>query len=307
MKKKYDISPDFKMWANFHPPLNKPTINFMQNLMGLSYLKEKSDANVIVEKLKIPFQGKDLRAIFYTPKTLQTPAPCLVYFHGGGFVLPAAPYHYNNCRKYATFANCKVLFVDYPLAPKNKHPVPMNACFESYKWVIENADAIGVDRSKVAVGGDSAGGAFSSVITLLAVDQNIQKPCGQMLIYPAVMMDKKTESMEKFTDTPLCNSKDCKKYEKLYFARPEDKNDKFVANMNDRDFAVFPPSYVETAEFDCLRDNGILYAEKLKHANVETEINFTIGTIHGYDMVENSPITQKSLEKRILFLKKIFN
>lgn len=307
MKKKYDISPDFKMWANFHPPLNKPTINFMQNLMGLSYLKEKSDANVIVEKLKIPFQGKDLRAIFYTPKTLQTPAPCLVYFHGGGFVLPAAPYHYNNCRKYATFANCKVLFVDYPLAPKNKHPVPMNACFESYKWVIENADAIGVDRSKIAVGGDSAGGAFSSVITLLAVDQNIQKPCGQMLIYPAVMMDKKTESMEKFTDTPLCNSKDCKKYEKLYFARPEDKNDKFVANMNDRDFAVFPPSYVETAEFDCLRDNGILYAEKLKHANVDTEINFTIGTIHGYDMVENSPITQKSLEKRILFLKKIFN
>ena len=97
-----------------------------------------------------------------------------------------------------------------------------------------------------------------------------------------------------------------KKYEKLYFARPEDKNDKFVANMNDRDFAVFPPSYVETAEFDCLRDNGILYAEKLKHANVDTEINFTIGTIHGYDMVENSPITQKSLEKRILFLKKIF-
>ena len=295
------------MWANFHPPLNKPTINFMQNLMSLSYLKEKSDPNVIVEKLKIPFANKDIRAIFYTPKTLQTPAPCLVYFHGGGFVLPAAPYHYNNCRKYATFANCKVLFVDYPLAPKNKHPVPMNACFEAYKWVVDNADAIGVDRSRIAVGGDSAGGAFSSVITLLAVDQNIQKPCGQMLIYPAVMMDKKTESMEKFTDTPLCNSRDCKKYEKLYFARPEDKNDKFVANMNDRDFAVFPPSYIETAEFDCLRDNGVLYAEKLKHANVDTEINFTLGTIHGYDMVENSPITQKSLEKRILFLKKIFN
>ena len=290
------------MWANFHPPLNKPTINFMQNLMSLSYLKEKSDPNVIVEKLKIPFANKDIRAIFYTPKTLQTPAPCLVYFHGGGFVLPAAPYHYNNCRKYATFANCKVLFVDYPLAPKNKHPVPMNACFEAYKWVVDNADAIGVDRSRIAVGGDSAGGAFSSVITLLAVDQNIQKPCGQMLIYPAVMMDKKTESMEKFTDTPLCNSRDCKKYEKLYFARPEDKNDKFVANMNDRDFAVFPPSYIETAEFDCLRDNGVLYAEKLKHANVDTEINFTLGTIHGYDMVENSPITQKSLEKRILFL-----
>lgn len=307
MKKKYNINPDFKMWANFHPPLNKPTITFMQNLMSLSYIKEKSDKNIIVEKLKIPFENKDMRAIFYTPKTLKTPAPCLVYFHGGGFVLPGAPYHYNNCRKYADLANCKVLYVDYPLAPKNKHPVPMNACFSAYKWVVENADALGINKQKIAVGGDSAGGAFSSAITLLAIDHNIQKPCGQMLIYPAVMMDAKTESMEKFTDTPLCNSRDCKKYEKLYFAKPEDKEEKFVANMNERDFSLFPPSYIETAEFDCLRDNGILYAEKLKHANVPTEINFTLETIHGYDMVENSPITKKSIEKRVLFLKKIFN
>ena len=307
MANKYDIHPDFKMWATFHPPLNKPTIKFLQSLMGLTFFKEQSDTNVIVEKLRIPFDKKEIRAIFYTPKTLQTPAPCLVYFHGGGFVLPGAPYHYNNCRKYATFANCKVLYVDYPLAPKNQHPVPMDACFCAYRWVIENAEALGIDNTKVAVGGDSAGGTFSSIITPLAIEKGVIKPCGQMLIYPAVMMDRQTESMEKFTDTPLCNSRDCKKYEKLYFAKPEDRNDEFVAGVNNLDFSIYPPSYIETAEFDCLRDNGQLFAEKLINANVETDTNFTLQTMHGYDMVESSSITQKSLEKRILFLKKIFN
>ena len=306
MNEKYNIHPDFKMWANFHPPLNKPTIKFLQNLMGLSYFKEQSDTNVIVEKLRIPFGKKEIRAIFYTPVTLQTPSPCLVYFHGGGFVLPGAPYHYNNCRKYATFANCKVLYVDYPLAPKNQHPVPMDACFGAYRWVIENANALGINKEKVAVGGDSAGGTFSSVITPLAIKNDITKPCGQMLIYPAVMMDKQTESMKKFTDTPLCNSRDCKKYEKLYFAKPEDRDNEFTSGVCNAEFSVYPPSYVETAEFDCLRDNGMLFAEKLQDAGVDAETNYTSGTIHAYDMVENSPITQKSLEKRILFLKKIF-
>ena len=304
--KKYDIHPDFAAWASFHPPLNKPTLLFMQNLMGLSFLSEKSDKQTIVEKVKIPFGKKTVRAIMYTPKTLKTPAPCLIYFHGGGFVLPGAPYHYTYARHYANHAHCKVLFVDYPLAPKNKYPGPMNACFESYKWILESAEALGIDSQKIAVGGDSAGGCFATEVCMLAADNNLPVPCAQMLIYPAIVTEKPTPSMEKFTDTPMCNSEDCKKYEKYYFPNDEIKHDKYVTALNQKDASIFPPTYIEIAEFDCLKDGAILFADKLNNAKVPTNVHAPKQTIHGYDTVIESEISKNSVKKRINFLKKYF-
>ena len=303
---KYDIHPDFAKWANFHPPLNRPTILFMQNLMVLTFLAEKSDNHIIVEKVKIPFGKKTVRAIMYTPKNLTTPAPCLLYIHGGGFVLPAAPYHYENARHYASHAHCKVLFLDYPLAPINKYPVPMNACFACFKWLVESAEALGIDPKKIAVGGDSAGGCFSTEICMLAADNNIQMPCAQVLIYPAVPCAEMTPSMEKFTDTPMCNSKDCKKYEKFYFANDEIKQDKYVTALNQEDMSIFPPTYIEVAEFDCLRDGALMFAERLKAANVPVVLHKPKQTIHGYDTVVESEISKNSVKKRENFLKNYF-
>lgn len=304
--KKYDIHPDFKDWANFHPPLNKPTILFMQNMMGLSFLAEKSSEDLIVEKLKIPFGKKTIRAIMYTPKNLKTPAPCLVYYHGGGYVLPGAPYHYLNCRKYALGANCKVLYVDYPLAPKNKYPLPFDACYQSYLWLVESAKAFGIDNKKIAVAGDSAGGCFASTICMRASDEIRPVPCGQMLIYPAVVDKEPTKSMLEFTDTPMCNSKDCKKYEKFYFPNDEIKHDKYVTPLNQTDLSIFPPTYIETAEFDCLRDGGLDFASRLKSAGIKVSLNETKQTIHGYDVVETSEITKESIQKRLDFLNEVF-
>lgn len=304
--KKYDIHPDFANWANFHPPLNKPTILFMQNLMGLSFLAEKPDKHTIVEKVKIPFGKKTIRAILYTPTNLKTPAPCLMYIHGGGFVLPAAPYHYTYARHYAHHAHCKVLFVDYPLAPKNKYPVPMEACFACFKWLVDCADAMGINPKKITVGGDSAGGCLSTEISMLATDRQIQRPCAQMLIYPAIPCAHPTPSMEKYTDTPMCNSKDYKKYEKLYFANDEIKQDKYVTAFNEENLSIFPPTYIEVAEFDCLRDGALMFADALKNANVPVSIHKPAQTIHGYDTVTESAISKDSVNKRINFLKKYF-
>ena len=146
-----------------------------------------------------------MKALLYSPKDIRENAPCLVYYHGGGFVIPGAPYHYNNCRKYALGARCRVLYVDYPLAPKNKYPKPVYACYEAYKWIIDNADRFSIDKTKVALGGDSAGGNLASVVCMMASDKNFVKPCALMLMYPATGSEKETKSMKKFTDTMTDN------------------------------------------------------------------------------------------------------
>lgn len=307
-RKKYNIHPDFDKWANFNPPLNVFALKIMQKLMSLTFLKEKSDDEVNVERLDIPYNvGKTMRALIYSPKNIEKNAPCLLYFHGGGFVIPAAPYHYNNCRKYALSCRCKVLFLDYPLAPQKKYPVPLEACFEGYLWLIQNAEKLSINKTKIVVGGDSAGGNLASVISMKAKDNGAILPLGQMLIYPAIGADKDSSSMEEFTDTPMCNSKDYKIYQKMYFKSKLDLADKYISPMKAKDFSIFPETYIETAEFDCLRDDAIFYANKLKKAKVKVTIHNTKQTIHGYDIVEDSKITLNSLEKRIKFLKGLFD
>ncbi len=308
-KTKYPLHEDFKKWENFNPPLNGLLLPLMQGLMGLLYSSQKSDDTCIVEKVKIPFKDKKkVRALLYSPVQIDNNAPCLVYYHGGGFVLPAGPYHYSYAKQYALGAKCKVLFVDYPLAPKNKFPTPTKAAFCAYKWIIQNADKYSIDPSRVAVGGDSAGGNISSVISLMAYDNKFILPVGQMLIYPAVGSRKRTKSMDMFTDTPMCNSKDYKRYCTLYFKNEEQMlTSRYASPINAETMAIYPQTYVETAEYDCLRDEAKLFAGMLKMAKVPVVVNNTKQTMHGYDIVEDSSISKNSVKKRIEFLNKVFN
>ena len=112
--------------------------------------------------------------------------------------------------------------------------------------------------------------------------------------------------MQEFTDTPLCNSRDWQKYQKYYFPTEEAQNDRYVSALEKEDVSFFPPAYIETAEFDCLRDGAILFAKKLKETNIDCTLNQTKQTIHGYDLVMSSSITKQSVQQRIDFLKKVF-
>ena len=312
MKKKrtkYPLHEDFKKWENMNPPLNGIMLPIMQFLMGTLYKKQKSDDYCNVRKIKIPYKRKrSMRAIIYEPVWLQPNAPCLVYFHGGGFVLPAAPHHYSYAKQYALGANCKVIFVDYPLAPQNRFPIAPEACYTAYKWAVNNAEELEIDASRIAVGGDSAGGNISAVVSLMASDNAFKLPVAQMLIYPAVGSRKETASMKMFTDTPMCNSVDYKRYCKLYFKNNEQMiTSRYASPLNAETLKIYPVSYVETAEFDCLRDEAKLFAKMLKTAKVPVTVYDTKATMHGYDIVEDSSISKESVKKRIEFLNQVFN
>lgn len=304
---KYPIHSDFKKWSNMNPPLIKGMLPIMQTLLKALFLKEKSSKELIVERKKIPVeQGKTISALLYSPVGAAKNVPCLVYYHGGGFVLPAAPYHYSLAKIYALQTSCKVLFVNYRLAPKHRFPTAPEDCYAAYSWLIQNANQYSVNPAHIAVAGDSAGGELATVVCLMAREHGIVMPCGQMLLYPVVANEIETESMKKYTDTPMCNSRDIKKYSNFYLPKPFVGNYEYASPLEAKSLKGLPQAYLETAEFDCLREEGILYAKRLQESGVSTELVNTEGTMHGFDIVLNSPIVQACIDKRIAFLKKIF-
>ena len=303
----YPIHPDFKAWTNLNPPLNRAVLPAMQKLMGLLFDRERSADDLAVERKTIPVgDGTSIRALWYVPGDVEENAPCLVNYHGGGFVLPAAPYHDSLAREYARRVRCGVLFVEYRLAPKYPFPAAPEDCFAAYRWVLDHAGELGIDPARVAVAGDSAGGELAAVVCLMAQERGVTVPRGQMLMYPATGAGSETESMKKYTDTPMCNSRDYDKYGKFYLPDPADGESVYAAPIRAKSLAGMPAAYVETAEFDCLRDDGILYAQRLRQFGVPVELYNTEGTMHGFDIVLDSPIVRACVDRRTAFLRQIF-
>ena len=170
--------------------------------------------------------------------------------------------------------------------------------------MISHAEELGVDPVRVAVTGDSAGGQLATVVCLMAKDRGQVMPCGQMLIYPAAG-DVKTESVKKYTDTPMCNSRDMEKYGKLYRPDPSVGNNVYASPIEAESLEGLPSAYIETTEFDCLRDGGILYAERLSQFGISVELYNTEGTIHGFDIDLKSGIVRECVDRRVEFLRNV--
>ena len=305
---KYPIHPDFKKYEHFNPPLNKVVLPFMQKIIGHLFKMEKSTEQVDAKRLSIPIEnGQVIEPLLYTPIGISDHAPCLIYYHGGGFVLPAAPHHYLLAKAYAIRGNCKVLFVNYRLAPKHPFPAAPEDCYTAYSWLCANAKDLAIDSTRILLAGDSAGGQLATVVCLMARDRGHSMPCGQKMIYPVTGRKMETESMKFFTDTPLCNSKDIEKYDAYYIKEPLYENHDYASPIHAECLKKLPEAYIETAEFDCLRDEGILYAERLIASGVPVELNNTLGTIHGFDIALESEIVRECVNQRVAFIKKIFN
>lgn len=299
------LHPDFKRLSAIRPPINRVSVAMIQPLMRLLYAREKSDAQVTVEKLVIDTpSGYRMPSLMYTPRTLKTDG-CLLYCHGGGFVFPAAPYQYALARTYAARVGCRVLFVDYRLAPQHPFPAAPEDCFAAYRWLLDQARVRGIDPGRLAVCGDSAGGTLSMVVVLMAIEHGLPVPCAQLLTYPSVGNCGETDSMRLYTDTPMCSTKDAAKYGRMYTPDPDAGKLIYRSPVEADSFAGVPATYIETAEFDCLRDGALIYADRLRAEGIPVELHQTKGTPHGYDMALSSGVVQGLVEKRAAFLKRV--
>jgi len=253
------------------------------------------------------YDGEIVECFLMSPKAIGDKAPCLIYIHGGGFVLEAAGYHYKNAMRYAKDADCKVLFVNYRLAPKNPHPVFFEDCYAAMCHAYDASDKLCIDTSRMGIGGDSAGSTLAVGVCMMVRDRKHPvKFKFQMLPYPYLDARNNSGSCKKYTDTPMWNSTLSERIAPMTKADRSRPDYIYYSPVEADDFSYLPPAYIETAEFDCLHDDGILYAEKLKNAGVEVVLNETKSTMHGFDIVRKAKTTMSALDTRIHFMKKHF-
>lgn len=223
---------------------------------------------------------------------------------GGGFILRASAAHYKIAKWYAQKVKCKIVYVDYRLAPKHPFPIPVEDCYSAYQWTILNADKLGIDKNKIGIGGDSAGGNLAASVTIMLKDRKQQLPVGAMLIYPVMDRRMKTESMKRYTDTPVWNAKLSKMMWKAYL-KDTNADVKYASPMEAESLSFFPRTYIEVAEYDCLHDEGMDFSDRLQQEGVKVELHEEKGTCHGFEMALKSTILKNAMERRVNWLKEI--
>lgn len=305
---KYPIKPEFFPFSIFTPPLNRVTLKMANAVLNpIFWLHD--DEYIKVGKHRISgHQGDEIDVFVLEPKRAEADkaAPCLIYLHGGGFVMDAAPSHYVLAKQYAQRLGCKVVFVRYRLAPQFPFPTACEDCFAALKWVIESSKALEIDSARIGVGGDSAGGALAAALALMARDRLSQTLSFQMLIYPVLDYRMNTESNRIYTDTPMWNSRLSEKMWKMYLPDEMAGCVEYASPAEAQSLCELPPAYVELAQFDCLHDEGAEYAQRLSGCAIDVVTEETNGTMHGFDVMVKSPTAQKCIEKRVKFMRRYF-
>ena len=307
MKKKYPFVDDFNMLAAFNLDIKRPYILKLTNLItNIQYQLKKPNGNTELLQFRvISNNGYRQRIDVVRPRNRSGKLPCLYYSHGGGFVVDILPQHLERCSQYAYQAHCVVVMPHYRLAKAHPFPVGLEDCYTGLKWVLENADMLGVDPQKIGLGGDSAGGCLTASLTQMIRDEKLIKPVFQMLIYPVTSNKMDTPSMNEFFDAPVWNA-ELNRFMWKEYLKSHDEIPKYAVPLSAESLKNLPPAYVEVAEFDCLRDEGIAYAKRLKASGVAVELNTVKGAIHGFDLNLRSPITQTALKRRINALNNAF-
>lgn len=249
-----------------------------------------------VEDRKIPGPETDIPIRIYTPRHGPDPLPALVYFHGGGFVMGDLDTHDRICRFLSRRAGAKVIAVDYRLAPEHPFPAGVEDVLAAFRWIAANADELAIDPERIAVGGDSAGGNLSAVLTQqLSPDE--PRPRFQLLLYPGTDLTRSAESHATFREGFFLTSAMTDWFVANYLPSPTLERDPRASPLMTAELAGLPPAHVIVAGFDPLRDEGEAYAHALMAAGVPTTLRGYASLIHGFcNMTAVSPAARRALE-----------
>ncbi len=297
---KYDIDPELAGIAKIKMPDNPALLPLMNRIIGFS--KCRSDAAVAVTRHKTPGHGGAvLDTLVIEPVHHAGKLPCMVLYHGGGFVLKASFAHHNMAKLYASSLPCKVVYTDYRLAPEHPFPVPAEDCYRTYEWALEQAGG-----APVIIAGDSAGGALALAVTLMARDRGLRIPDAELLIYPVTDRRMTTDSMQKYVDAPVFDAKLTKMMWDAYLGNGQPESIEYASPLEAASFAQFPPTYIEVAQFDALRDEGVLLCQKLKEQGIPAECYEVKGACHGFETAIKSDLLKTCVERRLDWLKSGF-
>jgi acetyl esterase/lipase len=238
-----------------------------------------------VAPLAIPAAHGSIPGRIYTPNELRQTdglVPCLVFFHGGGWVIGDLDTHDVVCRKLADEGRLIVISIDYRRAPEHKFPAAVDDAIAATAWIATHAKEFGIDASRLVVGGDSAGGNLATVVAIAARDGNGPAISGQVLIYPATDFTMAHPSHSEPETSILLTHSVIRWFRDHYLNGTADVHDWRASPALARTLVGLPPAYVLTAGADPLRDEGDDYARRLEQAGVAVTHRTFPGQFHGF-------------------------
>jgi acetyl esterase len=235
-----------------------------------------------VRDLSAPASHGPIGLRCYRPTTAPALAPALVYYHGGGWVIGDLDTHDVLCRELAHRAGCAVVAVDYRLGPEHRFPAAVDDCLAATRWVRANASSLSVDASRLALGGDSAGGNLATVTAIGLRDAGDPSPRFQLLIYPGTDMRAVAPSHTSNGQGYMLTADSIAYFRGHYVPAERDWSDWRCSPLLHPDLSKLPPALVITAGYDPLLDEGRQYADALSKAGVLTQYVCFERQIHGF-------------------------
>jgi acetyl esterase len=249
-----------------------------------AHFRQPRPAGVTVRDL--PAEGARPGLRLYHPGA--APAPCLIYLHGGGWIVGGLDSHDDITAEIAAGAGCAVLAVDYRLAPEHRHPAALDDAWAALAFAATQAEALGLDRERLAIAGDSAGANLAAGLCLKArEEEGAPRLRGQLLIYPALGLRYAAPERDKAPEGPHLSHADMDYFEGLYFGGAAAREDPLALPLKASDLAGLPPAHLVAAEHDVLCEDAVVYAERLAAAGVPSTCRLWPGLVHAFLRARN--------------------
>jgi acetyl esterase len=276
----------------------------LEEMLGGGGIGEQpGEDKLIVSQRSIagPDGAPDIPLRIYRPRTAAGPAACILDYHGGAFSVGSTKMNHPANVRLASQIGAVVVSVEYRLAPENPFPAGVDDCYEALLWVHAHADELGVDITRVAVSGGSAGGALAAAVALMARDRSGPPIAFQALNIPVTDEHLTTWSMKTFVDSPLFHRPGAEVMWERYLGQGYTLQDAspYAAPARAKEVTGLPPAYVQTMALDPLRDEGIDYAQRLMQAGVPVELHSYPGTFHGSGLATTAAVSQRAAQEMV--------
>ncbi|MFE0019598.1 alpha/beta hydrolase [Amycolatopsis sp. NPDC059021] len=295
--------------ASSAAPARPPTAAELRAAFDASWPRPASvEAVASVTEHQVPGPGGDVRVRLYLPES-DVPVPVFVWIHGGGWTIGSIDENDVASRAVCNAAKVAVVAVDYRLAPENPYPAAPQDCYAVVEWLHAGGAGSAVDGARIAVGGESAGGNLSTVVSLMSRDRGGPPIAAQVLICP--VYGHPDDGFASYVDCAEgfgMTAAAMRFFFAQYVTDPAQLDDPYLLPLRSPDLGGLPPALVLTAEYDVLRDEGEEFARRLADAGVPVELTRYTGQIHGfYGLYTDLPASPRSHAQAAAFLREVFS
>jgi acetyl esterase/lipase len=304
------IHPELQAVARKLPAITYSRKNlWLMNLVMRWRPKPKPPADIVIENVFIPDQSyrARIRVRIYQPRSINAPTPALIWLHGGGYVLGNPEQDDECCVQYGRELGITLVSVDYRYAPKYPFPIGLEDSYAALAWVAAQAQSLGVNAQRIAIGGASAGGGLAAALAQLAHDRQGIQPVFQLLVYP--MLDDRTVLRSDLADQRyIAWDQQSNRFGwESYLGRPCRVDDvpEYAVPARRADLSGLPPAWIGVGTVDLFHDEAVAYAQRLTACAVPCEIESVPGAFHGFDVFDSKiPIVQAFRRSQIAALRK---